>query len=504
MPGNPLEEFVPSLPATYSIKIKSHYLEERERAISIPSEWFNELIIDGATPEDIKARLEHNLAEHVKASISQWNTMWYFCSELRRGNITSDARRLDDVDKPFLDLCFNFYSKIQELGLCFICEDYRIESINHDNVVWVGEPGSSDNDCYYAYSDDCRWGECSYGEGYIDVNVGDYIYCSSNEAYYESDEVAHQCGIYWRECCEEYVHENIGRCCDRNPNYSCSTFDNSYIQSESTSYLKTSSMNYTYGVEIESCTRRSMEDGNTDYLNLKTMEDGSIEGLEYVTGVLEGDVGVQQLKDICRVLREEDVRVDRSCGVHIHIGNTIFNRRFSIMLLKLCKQIEKDVYSIMPESRKTNTYCKLLPDNISAMNFHNYRKTLGNFTQGTPISKDYNKKKNHPGGHYNSQRYYWVNLTNCSARTGPETVEFRPHGATIDFNKIYNWLLICMSIVKFAENYQRRIITSDFSSKGPITLREVLDCSLNKRLYDSVWKYCKERASSFGNTITTQ
>jgi hypothetical protein len=174
------------------------------------------------------------------------------------------------------------------------------------------------------------------------------------------------------------------------------------------------------------------------------------------------------------------------------------------MLLKLCKQIEDDVYAIMPESRKTNTYCKLLPATIDNMNFHNYRKTLGEFTQGIPISKEYNKKKSHPGGHYNSQRYYWVNLTNCSAQTGPETVEFRPHGATIDFKKIYNWLLICMSIVKFAENYQRRIITSDFSSKGPITLHEVVQCSLNKRLYDRVWKYCVERAQSFGNTITTQ
>ena len=243
-------------------------------------------------------------------------------------------------------------------------------------------------------------------------------------------------------------------------------------------------MNYTFGVEIESCTRRAIDHDN---LNLQTMEDGSIEGLEYVTGVLKGDIGVNNLKAICNQLREGEVRVDRKCGVHIHIGNTILNRRFSIMVLKLAKQIESDVYAIMPESRKTNTYCKLLPDNINAMNFHNYRKTLGEFTQGAPISKD-----------------YWVNLTNCATRTGPDTIEFRPHGATIDFDKIYNWLLICMSIVKFAENYQRRIITSDFSSKGPITLREVLDCSLNKRLYDRVWKYCKERASSFGNTITTQ
>ena len=500
MPGNPLEEFVPSLPITYKVKFRSVFIENK--TLSIPSEWFNELVIEGESCESIKESLEHHLSTRAKASVDAWQTIWFYCSELHRGNLDLNNERIQTIPQTWLELCMKVYKLVQDLGLCFIEENYVIEPRGDDRICWIGEEDDYDTANYYQYKDSARWGHCYHGEGWIDIDAGEYCYSDTSDEYYENSDVAHSCDMYWRECCETYVHEDVGRCCDNNSDYNnhCD-FDNTFFQNEHTSYLKTSSINYTFGVEMETCTRREID---PDGLNLKTMEDGSISGIEYVTGVLKGDVGVQQLKDICRVLRDEDVRVDKSCGVHIHIGNTIFNRRFSIMLLKLCKQIENDVYAIMPRSRKDNSYCKLLPESISGMNFHNYRKTLGEFTQGCNIDKDYNKKKNHVGGHYNSQRYYWVNLTNCSAATGPETVEFRPHSATIDFDKIYNWLLICMSIVSYAENYQRRIITSEFSSKGHITLQEILNRSLNKRLYNRVWSYCINRAAGFNNFITKQ
>ena len=59
-----------------------------------------------------------------------------------------------------------------------------------------------------------------------------------------------------------------------------------------------------------------------------------------------------------------------------------------------------------------------------------------------------------------------------------------------------------MSIVKFAENNQRRIITAGFSRKGDVTLHEVLKGSLNDRLYNSVWTYVKNRAEGFGYNLS--
>ena len=61
MPGNPLEEFVPSLPSVYKVKFKSKYLSPTERRLRIPSSWFDELIYCGETPEAIVESLEHQL-----------------------------------------------------------------------------------------------------------------------------------------------------------------------------------------------------------------------------------------------------------------------------------------------------------------------------------------------------------------------------------------------------------------------------------------------------------
>jgi hypothetical protein len=114
------------------------------------------------------------------------------------------------------------------------------------------------------------------------------------------------------------------------------------------------------------------------------------------------------------------------------------------------------------------------------------------------LGKDYNKKKSHPGGRYNSYRYYWVNITNYSTKNGGDTVEFRCHSGTIDYDKIYKWLLICMSIVKYAENNIKRIYMSGLS-KTKITLDEVLKYSLNKTDYKKIIEYCNKRKNKFKN-----
>ena len=346
--------------------------------------------------------------------------------------------------------------------------------------------------------------------GYVDSGHTQDFICNDDEyvmvedTVYISVEVAESHGCEYRECCDMWVSRRDYNCCDEFTQ-SGSEFDNCWKQTYRKSNLttvnlrKTSGMSYTYGIEIETCSSRNVTyDGD---LNLKAVYDGSVNGLEYVTGQLQGNMGVEMINKITNHLNYCDAKIDKTCGLHVHIGGANFNRRFSIMLLKLCYAIEDDIYSILPESRRTNRFCKLLPGElIDSLNFHNYKKTLGKFIANQDINRNCNKSRVHPGGRYNSERYHWVNITNYSTRTGPETVEFRPHSGTIDFTKIYNWLLICMSIVKFAENRQRRIWNNGMSSV-PITLTEVLKYSLNKDLFESVYEYCKDRATKFGHTL---
>jgi hypothetical protein len=494
MPTNPLDEFV-----------------------ELVSENIIEVFIDaGNSNEPANINISETEFEN------QYDVLYrYFQNDNyeRVGNIDNrttinDSNREDRIlVSKFLFYLYN----IHNIG--FIPDELRFINCSsnafHDNYAPVYKEyfgshltthsGSNNYIPYISHKDDLYYGYISRTEeAYFFIE--DSCYSEHTGEYYYNDEVAEDCGLEWRECCESwYPDENS--CCDSYRNQDRgrefdNTFNGSYDLSELsfTRLSKTSNIPYTFGVEIETCESSAV--WSNEDLNFKAVYDGSVEGHEFVSGILQGNRGVDEIKMMSQHLRDCDALVDKSCGLHIHIGGAVFNRRFSIMLLKLCAAIENDIYSILPESRRTNTFCKLLPqDTINSLDFHNYRDKLGSIIYQNKIDRSRNKKNNHPGGRYNSNRYYWVNITNYSTRTGGNTVEFRPHSGTIDFHKIYNWLLICMSIVKFAENQQRRIWTSGMS-KNKLTLNEVLKYGLKDNLYEKVYAYCLQRANRFGHTIS--
>tara|TARA_B100001063_G_scaffold238481_1_gene260709 strand:+ start:2267 stop:3697 length:1431 start_codon:yes stop_codon:yes gene_type:complete len=405
-------------------------------------------------------------------------------------NNTNVLSRLDEVE---VDVCKRFLNWVDEYTRrVFVYDDCFALELEGSNDIVRDE--SIDNTDVWILRSNSIFGYFSRNEeGYFHENC-DYI-CAEDGTYFVSSDVANSCNYYYSDCCDRYYHEEDPCACHSSD--SNEKFDNTYTQSKDRRKNLVSSMNYTFGVELETCNDFN---GYTGNLNLKAVDDGSISGLEYVSGVLHGNKGVHELKNICEHISDSGGLVDRSCGVHVHIGGAIFNRRFSIMLLRLSYAIQSDVFKMFPSSRQDNSYCKFLPSHVNEIDFHNYKDKLGKFLTGYAINKDYNKKKYHPGGHYNSQRYSWVNMTNYSTTTGTNTVEFRPHGGTTDFDKIYNWLLVCMSMVRFTENQQRRIWVSGMS-KTKLSLHEVIRYSLNDKLYESVWSYCQNRAKKFGNTL---
>lgn len=55
--------------------------------------------------------------------------------------------------------------------------------------------------------------------------------------------------------------------------------------------------------------------------------------------------------------------------------------------------------------------------------------------------------------------------------THRHTVEARLHGPTTNRDKVINWFLICIAIIKYSKKYAREIITKDRT----ISLKEVLE-----------------------------
>lgn len=362
------------------------------------------------------------------------------------------------------------------------------------HIVWDcwNENFIEEGDSVYGWISRRDEGHFHYNECYIRVN--DIIYID--------DDVASEHDIHHNECCDEYRHIDDPCYCEDNNDDDC-YFDNkrSYRSNNTLSYHKTygtnsptfsisNGMRYTFGVEIE--TSRGRLD-SWDELNLASVYDGSTSGPEYVTGVLKGDYGFNHLKDICEAIAE-DHEINKRCGIHVHIGGQ-FNRLFTIMLLRLGHQLQDEIYRMMPPSRLGNSFCKYIPDYVMDINLTNWRKHLGKYIHGgdNTLDKNCNKKSNL--GNYPSTRYRWINCVNFSSNSGKPTVEFRNHSASMSYYKIRNWTLMCMAIVRFAQNNQKRI----WYNLEDITLHEVMMTSLGNNIGLQIMSYYQKRVALFAH-----
>tara|TARA_R110002012_G_scaffold77863_2_gene198554 strand:- start:6908 stop:7933 length:1026 start_codon:yes stop_codon:yes gene_type:complete len=277
----------------------------------------------------------------------------------------------------------------------------------------------------------------------------------------------------------------------------------------SETFQNTKGMAHTFGIEIECLLPYDADLTKLQRMNVACVRDGSIQSMgghtavEFVTGVLTGDRGVKQLKAILKELNKQGAKVNRSCGIHVHIGGASFNRQFSANAIRLGYQLQDELYSMMPPSRQNNSYCKKISDNIGWNTREQKNETIANYVFGAvELNNRYNKKCDL--GRYPSNRYSWLNLVRCNTASRGETIEFRLHSGTTDFKKIFNWLLICMSITNFAENNEKQIWRNEKHNtyqggKYRVSLWEVLICSMDERSARLLINYCNRRCKIMDN-----
>jgi len=300
----------------------------------------------------------------------------------------------------------------------------------------------------------------------------------------------------------------------------------------SPTFLLSEGLKYTFGVEIETSSGRIHKlEYNANNLNMNCDHDGSIKGGEYVTNVLTGDAGFKQLHKITSFLQSR-CKIDRSCGIHVHIGGTVFNKSFSVFSYLLGVKLQNDLFKMLPKSRRHNKFCGDLPN----FNFNEILKEYGynygveiaydylfrELSSGTKLSRNANKKFNHPYGRYCGQyhdvefdtilRYKWLNLVPCNfnvrhfdfynltkkersiARTDlPFTIEFRNHSASLNYVKIKNWVLICMAFVNYVENHKEEILKKEF-----ITIEDIIK-KVYKKNSKYLLDYIESRKNHFNN-----
>lgn len=205
---------------------------------------------------------------------------------------------------------------------------------------------------------------------------------------------------------------------------------------------------YTFGVEIEclvpaamvrACaTRNAMpfqyegynHTDNSSYYKFVT--DGSIRGenpIECVSPVLSDKDGMKSLELCCKTLNEAGAQVNRSTGLHVHIGAQKLSDKAYVNVFKNYQRLERVIDTFMARSRResNNQYCKSL-QNIE-LSFCTTKSDVYNAVHG--------------------DRYYKLNA--CSYMRH-KTIEFRQHQGSTDFEKISNWVNFCAKLVMWSKS----------------------------------------------------
>ncbi|MCT4079294.1 amidoligase family protein [Elizabethkingia anophelis] len=190
----------------------------------------------------------------------------------------------------------------------------------------------------------------------------------------------------------------------------------------------------------------------------KFVTDGSLVGLnsrELVSPILQGTEGLKELRKACKSLRQANAKVNRTCGVHIHLDANDYSIENFKTLLKNQYFVEQQIDKIMPTSRRANSnrYCQ---------GFRSEYQT--NFFQKIDACQTINQMTN-----LFRTRYFKLNIQSFQ-RHG--TVEFRQHGGSTNYLKIKNWIFICARLVEFSK---QNIIITDINQILDENLQEYIE-----------------------------
>ena len=176
------------------------------------------------------------------------------------------------------------------------------------------------------------------------------------------------------------------------------------------------------------CTSDSSLDGQYGY-----------EAVEFVSDIMQGEGDVAYLISFLEWLRSMGAKINRSCGVHVHVGieslglTTVDDTcSFIEKLTGLVAHHELGIYGQTGTNRHQSRWCKRIDEQ-----YKNQVKTAKKSKRIYDLPRD---------------RYFLLNLTNVSGRG---TVEFRAFAGTLNTNKILGHLGTCLGLASAANMNSR-------------------------------------------------
>lgn len=230
-----------------------------------------------------------------------------------------------------------------------------------------------------------------------------------------------------------------------------------------------------FGFEFETSngfikSKKLSEYGVEGLLDGSLREDG-VEPFEYATIPYTQTKGLNYVKEFMSILKTH-CEHNYKCSVHINLSGIEVNKSSIVYLYNVLEKIQNDLFKMFSHRRRYSEYCKKLPTFSKDYNFDNtlefksYYHDIVSFLGNKPLSNKNNiKNKQHPiqKQKWNiPSRYYFANLNDFYYKKNPR-IEFRIHEGCFDFNQIFNWFLMCVKIIKFANKMDYQDLNKDMT-----------------------------------------
>lgn len=245
---------------------------------------------------------------------------------------------------------------------------------------------------------------------------------------------------------------------------------------------------FTFGTEIELTMPMPQYDvqallERNGFNRWRVVHDGSVAapvrgtyGMEVVSPVLQGADGLEEVKRVMDLLREQGGKVNNSCGLHVHIGVRGMKVSRLRKIAAAFLNAEAAIDQMMPPARLNNRYCQ------SNTRFHG-----GNFAQleraetVNAIATAMNGGSSNQ--HYTHFRYYKLNFQSF-VRHG--TIEFRQHSGTVESEKACAW-------IRFVASFCAMAASAEMPQRVAMNLEQLLACVND----EAVRNYLRARAAKF-------
>lgn len=155
---------------------------------------------------------------------------------------------------------------------------------------------------------------------------------------------------------------------------------------------------------------------------------------------LDEDGHCPELEIACDALMQEQPKITRQCGLHVHVDVSDFSWQEVQKLLALWTRYEPFFYSMVPQSRKDNHYCQSMRGQTWEQ-AHRADQSAYGYSAKPALAATTRREFERACGRLGKYRTIRMDMWALNGR-----VEFRLHSGTVSYTKIVQWVRLMLTL----------------------------------------------------------